>query len=310
MLQVGLIGDGSLAEEALTRLCEDAATPVHQGEPPVWDAAQPGIWVSHHHLDEVPQRLPAMQLVLGLLKDDDERHAQVRLRSDALLEGPTTERLLEDLGAIWSGRVVPFEENLRAGRRAARRQVAILRDHDESWPSQASRLIERLARCVGRHVIRIDHVGSTSVPGLAAKDLLDIQVVVESSEIATEVANNARPAGLVHVEGEWFGTSRDGIEVPEEVVVDADPGRPANVNIRPAADPVWRDTLLLRDWLRAMPDERLAYESLKRDLAARPGQDVDAYGAAKLPWIASALRRADVWSEETKWDPAGATLQG
>jgi GrpB protein len=108
------------------------------------------------------------------------------------------------------------------------------------------------------------------VPGLAAKQLIDIQVVVADLPEAAQVAEAARRSGFVRVPGRWFGTDQHGVDHPEEVVVDADPARPVNINIRPVTAPIWRETLLLRDWLRSHDDERNAYAELKVALTVTP----------------------------------------
>jgi dephospho-CoA kinase len=149
----------------------------------------------------------------------------------------------------------------------------------------------------------VDHIGSTAVPGLPAKQLIDIQVVVASLDAAAQLAGDARRAGFVPVPERCFGLDRHGAKHPEEVVVDADPGRPVNINVRPADAPVWRETLLFRDWLRAHDAERDGYAALKRDLAGQPGQHVDDYSAAKMPWISAALGRAAEWAAATGWSP-------
>ncbi len=143
---------------------------------------------------------------------------------------------------------------------------------------------------MGSSLHRIDHIGSTSVPGLPAKDLIDIQVVVNDLAVALELAGRAPRAGFVHVAGDWYGEDRRGVKFREEVVVDADPGRPVNVNIRPRADPVWHDTLLFRDFLRSNSTERDDYAEMKRSLTAR-GLDVDCYSELKMPYIREALGR-------------------
>lgn len=74
-----------------------------------------------------------------------------------------------------------------------------------------------------------------------------------------------------------------------------------NVNIRSASTPVWRETLLFRDWLRAHPDERDAYTAMKRALADGPENHVDDYGRAKRPWISAALDRAEGWAARSRW---------
>jgi dephospho-CoA kinase len=113
------------------------------------------------------------------------------------------------------------------GRRGDRRPFFV--DPDPTWPEQARRLIERLCFDAGR-ILRADHIGSTSVPGLPAKQLLDIQIVVADLADAVQVAEAARRAGFVRARGSWFGTDRYGVDYREEVVVDADPARPVNGN--------------------------------------------------------------------------------
>ena len=92
--------------------------------------------------------------------------------------------------------------------------------------------------------------------------------------------------------GEWHGKDRDGELHPEQVCVDADPGRPVNINIRSVDRPVARDALLFRDWLRAVPDARPRYLAMKSELA---GRHVDEYGDGKEPFISLALTEAETW---------------
>lgn len=227
----------------------------------------------------------------------------VRERADVWLpvEGNdhSVERAIE---ALWDERIVPFERNLRSGVRAPRRQRALIVDADPSWPEQARRLMGRLDFALGHLAERIDHIGSTSVPGLPAKDLVDIQVVVADLTVAVVAARAAASAGFVHVSGEWFGPGTERRSHREEVCVDADPGRPVNVNIRPLEGPVWRDTLLFRDWLRESCDGREEYAALKRSLAERADLDIDGYGVAKAQWVSTALRRAAEWATSTRTD--------
>jgi dephospho-CoA kinase len=144
---------------------------------------------------------------------------------------------------------------------------------------------------IGSSIHRIDHVGSTAVPGLPAKDLIDIQVVVDGLAVALPLAEMSRRAGFVYVAGEWYGEGRDGTKFREEVAVDADPGRPVNVNFRPRTDPVWNEALLFRDFLRADAVERDSYAEIERLLVTQ-NLDVDRYSELKMPYIREALMRA------------------
>ena len=203
---------------------------------------------------------------------------------------------------LWRSRLVPFEANVRMQTRAPPRGVRF-------WPAPATRgpTTRRVSSraFIAPSVIaalRIDHIGSTSIPGLPAKDLVDIQVAVRDLAAAHSAAASAREAGFVHVDGEWYGEDRCGVQHPEAVAVDADPGRSVNINFRAVTAPVWREALLFRDWLRSHDDERDAYAAMKKTLA---GVDihVDRYSEDKMPWIHSVLARAETWALSCRWSP-------
>ena len=86
------------------------------------------------------------------------------------------------------------------------------------------------------------------------------------------------------------------------MLVDADPGRPVNVNLRPVGDPVWRETLLFRDWLISDAVNRDHYLAFKQYLVATT-HNVDEYGSGKLAWIGDALDAASHWAREVGWQP-------
>ncbi len=205
----------------------------------------------------------------------------------------------EDVDQLIDDRLLPWTTKWNDGRRAPRAQVATQRPHDPGWILSGRRLIARLEHATaGLPVLRIDHIGSTSVPGLTAKSLVDIQILVPDTETALPVAIAATDAGFTHVAGEWFGLDRSGGRHPEQVVVDSDPGRPVNCNIRGLDAPVARDAVLFAEWLRADADGRARYQVLKNRLA---GQQIDDYGAQKEPHISAALTQAEAWAESTGW---------
>ncbi|HEU0040723.1 MAG TPA: GrpB family protein, partial [Jiangellaceae bacterium] len=192
---------------------------------------------------------------------------------------------------------------LRHRNRARRTARAVLVEPDPSWPTQAERTMSRIRRAVGERIDRIDHIGSTSVPGLPAKDIIDLQIVVTNLEVAAAVAVGVCDAGLVHCSGRWWDTHRDGSEADKRFAANADPGRAVNVHVRTADSAAWRDALLLRDWLSVHAEEADAYASVKRELAGQPHDSIDDYADAKTPWISAALRRADDWAAGTAWTP-------
>jgi GrpB-like predicted nucleotidyltransferase (UPF0157 family) len=233
------------------------------------------------------------QLVVGI--DDGPAQPEHHESIDAWTDVANVQRL-------WRERLVPFRDNLAANRRAPRRQTAELAAPDPTWSTQARLLIARLEHMLGTAALRIDHIGSTSVAGLPAKDLIDIQVVVSDLDSADAVAVHARHSGFVRVPGRWSGPDRAGMQFEEIVLVDADPGRPVNVNLRPVGDPVWRETLLFRDWLRAETANRDRYLAFKQHLVETT-HNVDEYGSGKLAWIGDALDAASHWAQEVGWQP-------
>ncbi|MGH3825588.1 MAG: dephospho-CoA kinase [Pseudonocardiaceae bacterium] len=202
---------------------------------------------------------------------------------------------------LWFQRLVPFEDNLRHHRRAPRVVSPVLVAPDDSWPRQAQRVISRVEAVAAGRALRIDHIGSTAVPGLAAKDVLDVQVVVADLEVGKRLAVELSAIGLVRLAGRWWDHLRDGTTWDKAYATNADPARDVNCHIRPADSPCWRETLLLRDWLRADPDGAREYAELKHRLAARQWNNIDAYATAKTPFIRGALDHAERWAARTGW---------
>ena len=227
---------------------------------------------------------------------------QHRAVADVWLENSgTRDGTLAAVDRLWAERLLPFEENLRTLRRAPRPRHAELVPPDETWPAQAERVAARVAAAAGDQARRVDHIGSTAVPGLAAKDVLDLQVVVHDIGTAGQVADGLAAAGLVRGEGRWWDNALDGTRRDKAIALNADPGRAANCHIRPLDSPVWREALLLRDWLRAHPDGIQEYAEVKLALARQRLASIDAYAAAKTPFISGTLARAERWAVQTGW---------
>jgi dephospho-CoA kinase len=201
---------------------------------------------------------------------------------------------------LWAQRLVPFENNLRDGRRAPRSAVPVLAPPDDSWPRQAQRVITRVEQVAAGRALRIDHIGSTAVPGLDAKDVLDVQVVVADLTVAQCLADDLSAVGLVKLAGR-VDHARDGTTWDRAFATNADPARDVNCHIRPVNSPFWRETLLLRDWLRAHPAGVREYAELKHRLAAQRWDSIGAYATAKTPFLRSALDRAEQWALRSGW---------
>jgi GrpB-like predicted nucleotidyltransferase (UPF0157 family) len=162
----------------------------------------------------------------------------------------------------------------------------VVSDYDPRWPEWFAQVRAHVWAAVGDTAVRIDHVGSTSVPGLAAKPLIDMDIVV-TGEVAVE-AVISRLAGIGY---RWLGdlgiAGRQAFRAPAGTRLP-----PHNLYLVIEDSKAHLDHWLLRDLLRADPDAREAYAALKRHNAETFGGDLDAYVAAKAEFVAGLLTRA------------------
>lgn len=169
-----------------------------------------------------------------------------------------------------------------------------LAPYDDAWPAAFARWHEALLGGLGAVAIRIEHVGSTAVPGLLAKPVVDIQVSV--SDQADE------PAYVPAIEAVGVQLrARD----EEHRYFRPFPGRPREVHVHVcSAGSRWEhEHLLFRDYLRADPATRDAYADVKRQAAAVWHDDRVAYTDAKGALIRETLRAAEEWAAHTGWRP-------
>lgn len=152
-------------------------------------------------------------------------------------------------------------------------------DPDPAWPARFEQEAAHLREGLGALALRIDHVGSTSVPGLPAKPTIDIQV-----SVAAMVPRSAYVDPLVALGYRWTVDPWD--DTHEFFSLEADDGRRAvHVHVCAGGSTWERRHLAFRDWLRAHPEDATAYGALKRRLAAAHPKDVHTYTAAKRAFI-------------------------
>lgn len=185
------------------------------------------------------------------------------------------------------------------------RNVAIVAARPE-WSEEYEAVAAELSGLAGNSILGVFHVGSTSVPGLAAKDVIDVQVSVAAEELIDPT--------LRALDGGGF-TVRSDIRrdhgVPGEPEDDASwlkgfanerPGeRRANIHVRVAGRANHRYALLFRDYLRGHPETAAAYEAFKLRAAAVLGRDSDTYTDLKDPVCDLIYLPARQWATETGW---------
>jgi dephospho-CoA kinase len=233
--------------------------------------------------------------------DDTARRAAADVWLDN--EGPR-EALEMAVRRLWHQRIEPFEDHLRHGIRS-RLATPVLSAPDPTWPAQAARLLARIRHAVGDAAVTLDHIGSTSVPGLLAKDVVDLQVGVRrlADADAPAFVDGMTAMGFPRVDGNREDRGRDGTVWAKRFHGSCDPGRVAHIHVREVGSPGWEFALMFRDWLRAEPAGRDDYTHLKTSLAARM-TSADAYAEAKEPWFDAAAGRCREWARRTGWEPA------
>ena len=161
--------------------------------------------------------------------------------------------------------------------------------YDGAWPVLAEQELRRIADALGDVADRLEHVGSTAVPGLAAKPIIDLQVSVDAME--------PRERYVVPLErlGYLFAPTP---ESPEHHFFGRPPERPRTHHVhvcRTGSAHEFRH-VAVRDFLRGHPGEAARYAALKREVAARHPQDRLAYIEGKDAYLASLERRALTWA--------------
>jgi GrpB-like predicted nucleotidyltransferase (UPF0157 family) len=160
-----------------------------------------------------------------------------------------------------------------------------LADYDETWPELFAREAERIRAVLGGVEIQVEHVGSTSVPGLAAKPIIDIALTVPDSSDEPAYVPAMEAAGYVLRirEPDWY-----------EHRLFKGPDTDVNVHVFSAGCPETARMLRFRDHLRADRGDRELYERTKRELAARRWKYVQQYANAKADVVAEIMGRADL----------------
>lgn len=178
----------------------------------------------------------------------------------------------------------PIEERLREviiGEIEPR--AIVVADYDPAWPGRFRREEVRIRSALGGAALAVEHIGSTSVPGLAAKPIVDVLLVVEDPSDEASYLPALEGAGYVlRVREPDFDEHRM-LRTPEKDV---------HVHVFPPGSREIERYLLLRDWLRENGDDRELYARTKRELADREWPSMDHYSKAKTGVVEGIIARA------------------
>jgi GrpB-like predicted nucleotidyltransferase (UPF0157 family) len=156
-------------------------------------------------------------------------------------------------------------------------------EYDPRWPEQFEREAQRIRSALGDQALRVEHVGSTSVPGLCAKPVIDILLVVPDSSDEPSYVPALEAAGykLRIREPEWFDHR-----------LFKGPDTDINLHVFSEGASEIERMLRFRDWLRTCPEDREKYARAKRELARRPWRHVQDYADAKSDVVREIMERA------------------
>jgi GrpB-like predicted nucleotidyltransferase (UPF0157 family) len=167
--------------------------------------------------------------------------------------------------------------------------------YDPEWPGMFNRLGQMLRDALGDLALRIDHIGSTSIPGLAAKPIIDVQISVASFEPLNAYRIPLEGLGFVFRSANPELTKRYFREKPGE--------RRTHIHVRQLGSFSQQFPLLFRDYMRIHPEEVKSYAEQKYKLADKHTNDRVGYAEAKDPFIWQIVAKADKWAQEIGWQP-------
>ncbi len=282
-----------------------------------------GLWV-HEHLtmvvavpaDERVRRLVASR---GMLEADARARIaaqatddQRRQAADVWLPNDGTQGELRDaVGGVWHERLVPYDDNLRHGIPVRRPRPVGLCEPDPTWPAAGARVVARIAHALAGHGVEVDHVGSTSVADLVAKDVIDIQVGVRrlaDADHTAFAAALARAGYLVRPDNRFDTPHPAGAEAAgweKRYYSGCDPEQVVHLHVREIGSPGYVFALAFRDWLRAEPAARTAYGAEKRRAADVEVTANGDYTSAKEPYFEVTFAHVQEWIGRSGWTERG-----
>lgn len=203
------------------------------------------------------------------------------------------------LARLAYGVIYPGFELVSVGARDPEPVIVVA--YDPAWPDRFEGWRELIVAALGRHAVAVEHLGSTAIPGLAAKPIIDVQVSVVDVDAEDTYVRALGEAG-VQLRG------RDAVH--RFLMPCA--GRPRDVHVHVCgAGSEWeREHLLLRDYLRAHPPAAASYGDAKQHLAAKWRDDRAAYTEAKTEVILDALQAAERWAAANNWTVHHARRNG
>jgi len=171
------------------------------------------------------------------------------------------------------------------------KRAVVIEPYRPAWPATFDEHRRRIEDALGPVASRVDHIGSTAVPGLAAKPIIDIQVSVPDVEQESPYLEPLVAAGY------RLRVREPGHRMFRTAELDV------HIHVCDAGGDWERRHLLLRDWLRESADDREAYAALKKELQQEDWETTNHYADAKTALISEMTGRAEAWAAAIGWSP-------
>lgn len=178
--------------------------------------------------------------------------------------------------------------------------------YQEQWPAEFQRIATDLQQSLGDLALRIDHIGSTSVPGLAAKDVIDIQITVadlNDPQLPARLTANGYTRFSTEYRDEFVGMADDSPQLEKRMAQAKEGDRRTHIHIRELGRFNQRYPLLFRDYLRASAVTQLSYALIKERLAQLFPESSEGYYFIKDPLMDLMYEAAEQWAKLTNWAP-------
>lgn len=175
------------------------------------------------------------------------------------------------------------------------KEPVIIKPYDPEWAEMYERLRTRLIHHVGGQVIRVDHIGSTAVPGLAAKPVIDVQISIVDLHSMDDFKMRMISMGFVFRE--------DNPDLTKRYFREAVGMERTHIHVREKGSWSEQFNLLFRDYLRAHEQDCNEYAAIKNQLAQEHRTDRERYVEGKTDIIWAIMKKANLWSQATGWKP-------
>lgn len=177
--------------------------------------------------------------------------------------------------------------------------MIVIHSYNPIWPQDFETIRTSLFKILGTQALRIDHIGSTSVPGLGAKDVIDVQITVQS--LTPDIPQKLTAAGYryrntINHDHIPLGVDDTPYLWEKQFFHQPDGQRRANIHVRVSGNPNQHYALLFRDYLRNHPNSAKSIELIKREIAKRHGDDIEAYYDIKDPIYDLIWDAAQAWA--------------